>query len=79
MELENNSSPSQSLGVVIGIRVGVGASSFLSVLGASLVIASYAVFRDLRTTGRLLLVNLSVADLLVSASHLVGLVENIGT
>jgi len=76
--MENNTSPSQSLGVVIGIRVGVGTSSFLSVLGASLVIASYAAFRDLRTTSRLLLVNLSVADLIVSASHLVGLVENIG-
>ena len=43
-----------------------------------LVIASYAAFRDLRTISRLLLVNLSVADLIVSMSHLVGLIEDIG-
>ena len=76
--MTNHSDPSGTLGVVIAVRVGVGTSSFLSVLGAVLVIASYAAFRDLRTTSRLLLVNLSVADLTVSVSHLVGLIENIG-
>ena len=76
--MANHSDPPGSLDIVIAIRVGVGTSSFLSVLGAGLVIASYAAFRDLRTTSRLLLVNLSVADLIVSMSHLVGLIENIG-
>ncbi len=45
----------------------------LSILGASLIILTYVLYKDLRTTARQLLVNLSVADIIVAASNLAGL------
>ena len=54
----------------------VGTVCILSALGAGLIIITYVAFKDLRTTARLLLVNLSVADIIVALSHFVGLQAN---
>lgn len=70
--------PTAELAAVVAIRVGVGTVSFLSLLGASLIIFTFVAYRDLRTLARQLLVNLSIADLIVAVSHLMGLLENIG-
>ena len=61
---------------VLVIQITVGTTCVLSVLGASLIILTYLLFKDLRTTARLLLVNLSVADIFVAGSHFVGLLTN---
>ena len=76
----NNSkaAPEDSPALLLAIRVGVGTFSFLSVVGASLIIFTFLAFRDLRTLARQLLVNLSVADLIVGVSHLVGLLGHAG-
>ncbi len=58
---------------ILGLMITVGTTCILSILGASLIILTYAAYKDLRTTARQLLVNLSVADILVAASHFVGL------
>ena len=72
----NTSSVTSSTAVVLGIRVGVGTASSLSLIGSALIIFTFVAYRDLRTTARQLLVNLSIADFLVASSHLVGLLEN---
>ena len=54
-------------------RVTGGTTALLSALGASLIILTYVAFKNLRTTPRQLLVNLSVADIIVSLSHFIGL------
>ena len=59
--------------VFLLLRITGGTTALLSVLGASLIIFTYVAFKNLRTTPRQLLVNLSVADIIVSLSHLVGL------
>ncbi len=76
----NNSDavPTTELAAVVAIRVGVGTSSCLSLLGSMLIIYTFVAYRDLRTLARQLLVNLSIADLTVAVSHLVGLFENAG-
>ena len=56
-----------------------GTTAVLSVFGASLIIFTYAAFKDLRTTARQLLVNLSVADIIIALSHFVGLLANYET
>ncbi len=55
------------------VEVLVGITCVLSILGASLIILTYGAYRELRTTARQLLVNLSVADLILTASHFVGI------
>ena len=54
-------------------KVVVGVTCSLSILGSLLIIASYALFKDLRTQARLILVHLSAADLGVGASNLFGI------
>ena len=65
------------------LKVLSGITCLLSILGAGLIIATYIAFGDLRTVARQLLVNLSLADITVAASHFVGLaalrVENYET
>ena len=58
----------------LSLRVVVGITCLTSIFGASVIILTYAAFRDLRTLARQLLVNLSVADIMVASSHFVGLV-----
>ena len=58
---------------VLALKVLSGITCILSMVGAGFIIATYAAFRDLRTLGRQQLVNLSLADMIVAASHFVGL------
>lgn len=57
----------------IGVRVVVGIVCILTILGSVVIIVSYLCFRSLRTKARLILVHISVMDLAVGASNLVGL------
>ena len=59
-------------GFILTVRVLAGTTCVLSILGACLIIFTYAAFKDLRTLARQQLVNLSVADTIVAASHFVG-------
>ncbi len=68
--------PAIDLSVITAVKVLVSLSSALSVAGASCIIITYLAFKDLRTTARGLLVNLSVADILIAVSHFVGIVAN---
>ena len=65
--------PAISPDFILALKVVVGATCILSILGAGLIILTYVAFRDLRTTARQLLANLSIADIIVAASHFVGL------
>ncbi len=73
----SNAVPTTELAAVITVRVGVGTASALSLFGASLIVHTFLAYRDLRTPARQLLVNLSIADLTVAVSHLVGLFANL--
>ena len=78
----NTTNPSpltNSTEILLAIRVGVGTSSSLSLIGAALIVFTFVNYRDLRTTARQLLVNLSIADFMVASSHIVGLLENQGS
>ena len=68
--------PAVGQNFILALKVAAGTTCILSVLGASLIILTYVAFKDLRTTARQLLVNLSVADILVAGSHFVGLFAN---
>ena len=68
--------PSHRPPFVLALQITVGTTCVLSVLGAGLIILTYVAFRDLRTTARKLLVNLSIADIVVAVSHFVGLFTN---
>ena len=57
----------------LSLRVIVGTTCVVSICGACVIILTYIAFKDLRTLPRQQLVNLSVADIIVAASHLVGL------
>lgn len=63
-------------GVIIGIKVVVGIVGFFSILGAGAIIITYFAFRNLRTTARQLLVNISIADILTVISQFVGVLVN---
>lgn len=55
-----------------GMRVAVGITCVLSILGSFLIIASYILFKDIRTRARLILFHLSLMDLGVGMANLVG-------
>ena len=54
---------------LFALKAVSGITCLLSMLGAGLIIATYVAYRDLRTLGRQQLVNLSLADMTVAASH----------
>lgn len=56
----------------VGLRVAVGITCLLSLLGSLLIILSYILFKDLRTSARLILVHLSITDFGVAFSNLFG-------
>ena len=58
---------------ILVLQVSVSIVCILSVLGASLIILTYVAFKNLRTVARELLVHLSIADICVAMSHLVGI------
>ena len=68
--------PSQTLEFLIAINVAVGITCLLSVLGAGAIILSFLFFRELRTTSRFLLFNLSIADTIVAVSNIVGVTSS---
>lgn len=62
-------------------RVAISVTSILSTFGAAFIILSYFAFPKIRTRTRQLLVNLSIADLVLSLSSLIGALvyyENVG-
>ena len=62
--------------LLLVMRITGGSTAVLSILGASLIIFTYAAYKNLRTTARQLLVNLSIADIIISASHFVGVLQD---
>lgn len=54
------------------MRVAVGITCFLSILGSFLIMVSYILFKEIRTKARLILFHLSLMDLGVGVSNLVG-------
>ena len=68
--------PPRSPVFVLSLQIIVGIVCVLSILGSALILFTFIYFRDLRTTTRHFLANLSVADSIIAASHLVGLFAN---
>ena len=59
-----------------GLRAVVGLTSALSIVGSLLIVLSYICFRDLRTKAREILTHISLMDLGVAVSNLVGIGVN---
>ena len=68
--------PSRTPGFILAVQLVVGTVCVLSIAGSALILFTFVYFRDLRTTARQFLANLSVADSIIAASHLVGLLVN---
>lgn len=68
----NCSVPSFLLNKETALRVVVAVTCAFSILGSLVIILSYSLFRDLRTTARLILLHLSLADFGVAFSNLFG-------
>ena len=56
----------------LALRVTVGVTCFLSMLGATVIILSYFLIRDIQTKSRQILVHLSFADFGVACSNFIG-------
>ena len=74
--LNNTTYPLIEPGFILAVKITAGTTCILSILGSCLIIFSYVVLVDLRTAARQLLVNLSIADIIVTLSHLIGLFVN---
>ena len=61
---------------ILTVKITASITCILSLFGASLIILTYVAFKDLRTIARQLLVNLSVADIVLCSSHFVGVFAN---
>lgn len=72
MASSTSSAPHAVLHKAVELRVVVGVTSILSVLGSLLIIFSYVCFKDIRTRARLILVHLSLADMGVALANFVG-------
>ena len=68
--------PGHVLQKQVGVRAAVGVTCVLSVIGSLLIIFSYVLFPNLRTRARYILVHLSITDLVLAVSNLVGDVAN---
>ena len=62
---------------VATLTAAVVVTALLSIFGSGLIIFTYAAFKNLRTVAREILVQLSIADIIVALSHLVGIVVNL--
>ena len=60
----------------LAVRLTVGATCLLSIVGATLIILSYACFKSLRTKAREILLHLSLMDFGVAAANFIGDVVN---
>ena len=56
----------------LAVRVVVGLTNVLTILGSVLILASYLCFPSLRTGARLILLHLSLMDLVVGLAHFIG-------
>ena len=59
-------------GVPASIRAVVGVTCILSMAGALLIILSYILIKEIRTTTRKILLHLSIMDFMVAAGNLIG-------
>jgi len=77
MEAPYNTSADRDF--VLALRIGVGIVSALSVIGAFLIVLTFCIrlcydeSKNMMSAGRLILVNLSIADIIVASSHLWGI------
>ena len=62
---------------VVALTFAVVITSLLSVFGSGLIIFTYAAFKNLRTVAREILVQLSIADVVMCLSHIVGVLGNL--
>ena len=62
---------------IIALQISVNLVCVLSMLGAALIIFTFIAYKTLRTRARQILVQLSIADFIVAASHLVGVNVNL--
>lgn len=69
--------PVATHGVILAQQITVCTTCVLSVLGAGLIIFSYVAFKELRTGAREFLVQLSIADICVALSHMLGVLINL--
>jgi len=63
--------------VILAQQITVSLVCILSTIGSGLIIFSYVAFKELRTGARQLLVQLSIADIIVSISHMFGVLYNL--
>ena len=64
------------IGVPASVRALVGVTCILSMAGALLIILSYILIREIRTTVRKILLHLSIMDFMVAAGNAVGVFIN---
>lgn len=76
ISITKNCSEAEFLDKDLPVRIVVGITCVLSALGALTIIASYALFRKLRSRPRLILVHISLMDCLVSVANFAGDVAN---
>ena len=69
----NTTFPNSRPGVMIASMTITSVVSTLSIAGCLLIMFTYLAYKSLRTKGRAMLFHLSIADLIVVISHLVGL------
>ncbi len=62
---------------ILVLQVCVNLICILSMMGAGLIILTFLAYKTLRTRARQILVQLSIADFVVAASHLVGVNFNL--
>lgn len=65
--------PESRGGVIVASVVLSSTTSLLSIIGCFLLVFTYLAYGNLRTKGRAMLVHLSIADLIIVISHIVGL------
>lgn len=63
-------------GIAPSVRVVVGITCVLSMIGAVLIILSYILIKDTRSKAREILLNLSLMDFVVAAANLTGILVN---
>ena len=67
------------LKVMPSVRAAVGITCILSMIGATLIVLSYVLIKDIRTKAREILVNLSLMDFMAAAANFTGVVVNFNT
>ena len=76
--LQMSTSSGNGTTAVVIYKVAISFTSVLSIIGASFIILSYVAFPKIRTRARQFLVNLSVADLILALSSLIGAIVYYG-